>query len=80
MVPPSRIGIATFSNPILVRTAPVGAQFTVSPVSPNPSCGMSVVSFAVPRGAPVRLSVMDLQGCEIAVLADGLRQRMVVVK
>ncbi len=37
---------------------------------PNPSRGACTVAFAIPAPAPVRLSVFDMQGREIAVLAE----------
>lgn len=46
--------------------------FALSAVTPNPSRGESRVRFTLPRAAVVRLSVIDVQGREVAVLADGL--------
>jgi hypothetical protein len=39
---------------------------------PNPSRGAVQVEFALPRDARVRVSVIDLQGREVALLADGV--------
>jgi hypothetical protein len=50
------------------------AAFALSPLSPNPSTGRSLVRFAVPARARVRLTLADVQGREVAVLADGLRE------
>ena len=47
------------------------AEFALERLSANPSSGPVRVSFALPRDARVRLSVFDLQGREVAVLADG---------
>ena len=75
------IGTFTFnvaagqSNAVLA--APVGeaiAAFALSPVSPNPAAGRALVTFAVPRTARVRLTLLDVQGREMAVLADGVRE------
>jgi hypothetical protein len=46
----------------------------LSPVSPNPSTGRSLVTFAIPASTWVRLTLTDVQGREVAVLADGVRQ------
>ena len=40
-------------------------------VRPNPSRGIAVVPFVVPAEAEVRLSVFDVLGREVAVLAEG---------
>ena len=42
--------------------------------APNPAAGRSLVRFEVPRSTPVRLSLLDVQGREVAVLADGVRE------
>jgi glucose/arabinose dehydrogenase len=56
-------------------TAQGGATaFALSPLSPNPSTGHSLVTFAVPASTHVRLTLTDVQGREVAVLADGLRE------
>lgn len=44
--------------------------FAIVRTWPNPAPGSVNVDFALPYAAPVRLSVMDLQGREVAVLAD----------
>ena len=38
---------------------------------PNPSRGAAAVAFALPEAGPARLSVTDMLGREVAVLADG---------
>jgi hypothetical protein len=48
--------------------------FALAPLSPNPSAGRSLVSFAVPARARVRLTIADVQGREVARLADGIRE------
>jgi hypothetical protein len=48
--------------------------FALSPLSPNPSTGHSLVTFAIPARTRVRLTLIDVQGREVAVLADGIRQ------
>jgi hypothetical protein len=48
--------------------------FALSPLSPNPSTGRSMVTFAIPTSTHVRLTLTDVQGREIALLSDGVRQ------
>ena len=43
------------------------------PVAPNPSSGGARVAFAVAEAGPVRLTVVDVRGREVAVLVDGER-------
>ncbi|MBI5170564.1 MAG: T9SS type A sorting domain-containing protein [Candidatus Eisenbacteria bacterium] len=47
------------------------AAFAMDPIAPNPARGATPVRFALPHRADVRVSVLDVQGREIAVLADG---------
>jgi len=53
-----------------VEDAPVAA-LELAPVRPNPVRGSGLIGFALPAAAPVRLSVLDVQGREVAVLAEG---------
>ncbi len=46
-------------------------QFELAGAWPNPTTGGLKAEFAVPREANVRLSVVDLQGREVTVLAGG---------
>ena len=64
---------------ITLGSIPVEAQgaitaFALSPLSPNPSAGISLVSFAVPSRTRVHLALLDVQGRELAVLTDGIRE------
>jgi len=52
--------------------APV--EFALAPPAPNPTAGRSLMSFALPRSAHVRLTLEDVQGREVAVLAEGIRE------
>ena len=64
-------GIAFQPNTSLGSPPPdVPAELTLTRVWPTPSTGKVHVSFAMPRAAHARLSVLDLQGREVAVLAD----------
>lgn len=60
------------------QTTSVGATptlaFALDGVRPNPASGRSLVTFAVPRRAHVRVTLLDVQGREVAVLADGVRE------
>ena len=49
------------------------SEFALSSVSPNPVHGDCRVVFTVPRTAAVRVSILDVLGREVAVLADGER-------
>ena len=46
--------------------------FELARIAPNPSLGPTWVEFTVPREARVRLSILDVQGRELAVLAEGV--------
>ncbi|MFN8589699.1 MAG: SdrD B-like domain-containing protein [Candidatus Eisenbacteria bacterium] len=46
--------------------------FALGTIAPNPTRGAAQSYFALPREASVRVSVMDVQGREAAVLADGV--------
>lgn len=48
--------------------------FALAPLSPSPATGSCRVTFTVPARARVRLSVHDLQGREVALLAEGDRE------
>jgi flagellar hook assembly protein FlgD len=43
-------------------------------IAPNPSRGLMRVAYALPREANVRLSVVDVSGREVALLATGSYQ------
>jgi hypothetical protein len=53
-----------------VEDGPVTA-FALSPVRPNPMRSGGHFGFALPRASSVRLSLLDVQGREVLVLADG---------
>jgi hypothetical protein len=48
-------------------------QFALLPITPNPQMGHAHVQYTLPREASVRLAIVDLQGREVAVLANGLQ-------
>jgi hypothetical protein len=47
-------------------------EFALTQLAPNPSPGRTRIEYAVPREAKVRLSVLDVQGREVAVLVNGV--------
>jgi hypothetical protein len=64
------------STQTLGRLSATAAQrvtaFALGLVSPNPAAGPVAMSFAVPQQSRVRLSLLDVQGREVATLADGV--------
>jgi sugar lactone lactonase YvrE len=64
-------GLAWQSNgSVAVPGTDLPTVLALAPVSPNPSHGSATIEFALPRDTHVRLSVLDLQGREVALLAD----------
>lgn len=69
-----------FDSPAPVETSPpVGGlagtpvtEFSLAPISPNPNRGAARMSWTLPVQSSVRLTVHDVQGREIELLADGL--------
>ena len=47
--------------------------FSLSPVWPNPAHRNAAVNFGVARETRVRVTIVDLEGREVAVLADGVQ-------
>jgi hypothetical protein len=64
-------GATTFGPVEAAASAP--RDFVLGAAWPNPSRSEIAIEFAVPRAAAVRLSVLDLAGREVAVLAAGAR-------
>jgi hypothetical protein len=60
----------TFGRVVVVAGAAI-ESFELSSVAPNPTSGPTTVDFALPRAAHLRLAVLDVQGREIALLANG---------
>ena len=46
-------------------------EFALGRIAPHPVLGTAHIRFDVPRSASIRLSVYDMLGREVAVLADG---------
>ena len=62
----------TIVRPVAVESGPV-TELELGAVAPNPTPSTARMVYALPREMPVRLSVMDIQGREVAVLAEGVR-------
>jgi len=65
----------TITDPLVGVNDPPPAirDFDLRLTSPNPGSGPASIEYAVPRVSDVRVSVYDLQGREVAVLARGAR-------
>jgi hypothetical protein len=65
---------AAFSiqSSLLAAGDPVPADFALASIVPNPVRAGARIVYAVPHEAVVRLSVVDIQGREIEVLASGV--------
>jgi hypothetical protein len=50
---------------------PTITEIALAPITPNPAKNGTHLGFALPRATPIKLSVLDLQGREVAVLANG---------
>ena len=61
---------ATFAAVTAVAAA-APAQFALGSVMPNPTHGGMQVPFGLPRASRVRVSIVDPQGRELTVIADG---------
>jgi hypothetical protein len=64
-------GVVRTFGPIESSANTLPERLAILSLSPNPTDGMLRVAFAVPRTAPVRLRVLDLQGRVVATLIDG---------
>ncbi len=70
-----RSGSTFQSQPLRLDRTGGSSSFALSPLSPMPMrAGAGILSFAVPRAASVRLSIVDLQGRTVALLSDGVRE------
>jgi hypothetical protein len=61
-------------GPISASAQGAVTSFALSPLSPNPTTGSSLITFAIPMSTRVRLTLTDVQGRKVAVLADGVRE------
>ncbi len=60
----------TPSDPLVTAAAKL-FETALAGARPNPSTGAATVAFSLAEAAPVRVSVVDVLGREVAVLADG---------
>jgi hypothetical protein len=65
-------GERTTFGPLVATAGARITEFALSRVTPNPTTGRTRIDFAVARETHVRLSVVDVQGRTMAMLADGL--------
>jgi glucose/arabinose dehydrogenase len=68
---PGQIRRIVNTNPVVVDDVAV-ATFSLGPIRPNPARRLARIDYAVPHPVRVRLTVIDLQGREVAVLVDGV--------
>jgi uncharacterized repeat protein (TIGR02543 family) len=66
-------GTASF-GPLSATAGVAIRDYQLQWVGPNPTAGPTRVDFAVPRESRVKVSVLDVQGREVAVLAEGVFQ------
>ena len=66
-----RVGGAVLATHAVRLEVGAPAELALRAAYPNPSRGAVTVPFEVPTSGPVRLSVVDVLGREVAVLADG---------
>ena len=59
-------------GPVISTANGVQGRFTIDRVSPNPTSGSVQVAYSLGRASHVKVSVLDVQGREIAVLANGM--------
>jgi hypothetical protein len=63
----------TFKPEVLAVGASIPTQLALSRVMPNPVTGAMHLQYGMPAEGAIRVSVLDLSGREVAVLAQGIR-------
>jgi hypothetical protein len=66
-----RDGSAEAFGPLTATAGHTITEFGLAGVTPNPTSDRALVEYAVPRASEVNVSMYDLQGREVAVLASG---------
>jgi hypothetical protein len=69
-----RDGRSIICGPICASLQAAVTAFALSPLSPNPVSGNALLSFAIPTSTYVRLTLADVQGRELDLLSEGLRE------
>lgn len=59
-------------GPVISTANGLQGRFTLERVSPNPTSGSVQVAYSLGRASHVKVSVLDVQGREVAVLANGV--------
>jgi hypothetical protein len=67
-------GAPVVFGPIAAVSGAAPPELVLLAVRPNPSTGLMRIQFAVPHEARLALSVVDIQGREVARLADGVHR------
>ena len=58
-------------GPLAVTAGRAIAAFDLEWIWPNPTAREAMIEYSVPRGAEVNVAIYDLQGREVATLANG---------
>ena len=74
--PTGHLGSDLSDHPVVIGTTTAAedvpvTELALAPVFPNPTSGAGNTRFSLPRAARVHLAVLDVQGREVRVLADG---------
>jgi photosystem II stability/assembly factor-like uncharacterized protein len=56
---------------VAAEPAEPAAAFALGSITPNPTAGTARIEYMVPTGSRVRVALLDIQGREIARIADG---------
>jgi subtilisin family serine protease len=71
LVATSRSGQTSTFGPMSAIAGKPYTRFDLAPVWPNPSTGLARIDFTVPQESRVKVLVFDIQGRQVATLADG---------
>jgi hypothetical protein len=67
-------GRAFTTAPVAVLAGERITAFALSSPAPNPTAGRAIVTYALPSSGNVRVSLTDVQGREVVLLAEGTRE------
>jgi photosystem II stability/assembly factor-like uncharacterized protein len=68
----SDASFAITDGPTAVEPVVSAGQLALAPITPNPSRGRARIDYTLPAGGAARVSVLDVQGRELQVLAHGV--------